>query len=168
MNAALVCAFLRSDSRIPRLKSTATWRTRKQTGSFEGELGGGGAHWASQIILSRVSVSPQCGWHAVPFPCYKGTLIPPLLKKKEKKNQALPVCVVPRRFALRTIEGRATERCFPSAVTQARWGRRLLLLLIRPGGRTVSENPLASVARTQRPISVSNRCWSFFCVCVSV
>lgn len=42
MNAALVCAFLRSDSRIPRLKSTATWRTRKQTGSFEEELGGGG------------------------------------------------------------------------------------------------------------------------------
>lgn len=41
MNTALVCAFLRSDSRIPRLKSTATWRTRKQTGSFEGELGGG-------------------------------------------------------------------------------------------------------------------------------
>lgn len=42
MNAGLVCAFLSSDSRIPWRKSTATWRTRKQTGSFEGESGVGG------------------------------------------------------------------------------------------------------------------------------
>lgn len=113
MNAALVCAFLRSDSRIPRLKSTATWRTRKQTGSFEGELGGGGAHWASQIILSRVSVSPQCGWHAVPFPCYKGTLIPPLLKKKrEKKSSSASVCcAAPVRSAHN--RGKSNGKVFP-------------------------------------------------------
>lgn len=34
----LVCAFLSSDSRIPRVKSRQTERMWKQTGSFEGDI----------------------------------------------------------------------------------------------------------------------------------
>lgn len=105
MTEGLVCAFLSSDSRIPLVKSRETWRTRKQTGSFDRRAGGGTLglsdndkqweHVASMWLACR------------PVRRYKATRIPPLFKKK-----ILPMCCDALVYSVHN-QGKRNGKVFP-------------------------------------------------------